>query len=154
MPIAAGAIVLLVGIIGVGIGIPYYRNWDFRRRQALVSPANFDKLQVGMTLKEVEQILGPGTPSREGDRVYRDLELTALYRPNWNKGNRKAWCKAIKEGKVLFWRPAERSGDGILAAFPGIPSSDSRVEVFLRVDIGPVVQKPADRWMDDPGAKK
>ena len=94
---------------------------------------NFDKLKVGMTLKEVNAILG------SGPRITRE-QMGNVY---WGGANGKkleadeearkaAWEKAVKEQRVHRWevsRSAYHDAD-ILVAFPETPSDNTKAEAF------------------------
>jgi hypothetical protein len=121
--------VLGLGII-VGIGVMFLQNWrktrqyeeQYNEERRRVSKDNFLKLKVGMTLEELEDVIGVGKPARE------DL---------WHMG----WQKAVQEYRVRRWH-----GDGgvnILAGFSEPPSAATKVEALSFRD---------GYWDEDKGA--
>jgi hypothetical protein len=96
---------------------------------------NFGKLKVGMTLKEVNAVLGVG-PRLAKDtsvRSYWDWGL-AVGAPGKKlavaeEAKRDTWVKAVKEERVHQWQ--ETGNSGILAAFFEVPSDDTKVEAFF-----------------------
>ena len=108
-----------LGILGIsgGFGVKFLQDWrktrQYNEERRRVSKDNFLKLKVGMTLEELEDIIGVGEPARE------DL---------WGMG----WQKAIQEYRVRRWH-----GDGrvnILAAFSKPPSAATKVEALAYRD--------------------
>ena len=96
-------------------------------------PKEVAKLKLGMTLKEMQGILGRGQPALEG--IHYTASATDLLQPP----TERAWQKAVGEGKVYVW---DQYNGIIMAAFPDDPSSDSKVDVLLAEE----KQKPADKW--------
>ncbi len=118
-----------------------------------ISDENYHKLKVGMTLKQVEEILGEGRPF-----VYESL---------WGSNATDdsgilAWRKADKEGRVRCWHEGEISksilenvktegmavgGGRIMVAFTGDPAADGKVDVFSgQFGHDQWVKTPADKW--------
>jgi hypothetical protein len=139
---------VLVGIFGLAAGLeslPHFlADREIRRRRDILT-ANFAKLNVGMTRKEMEQVLWPASIADEADlRSVRTPEISS------KSSGRLTWEKAAKEGKVLVWRADEnyKGGSGILAVFPEVPSPDSKAAIlFHEAYSGGSSQKPADKWV-------
>ncbi len=128
----AGVAVLLVGIVMLW-AVGAWRDAAERRR---FSEENLAKLKVDMTLKELEEILGPSRITSKAP----DRSMTA------NDCYWRAWAKAIEEGKVREWG---RFVSGVEVAFSCTPSSDSKV-VVIRIErpgVPGFEQKPRDKWM-------
>jgi Protein kinase domain len=105
------------------------------------------KVRLGMTLKEMEDILGLGQGAGKEDVN----EHASVYGADFGKSRSAAWSKAVKEGRVQVWRGG---GFTLLGAFPGAPSAGSKVEILLssfltskdgRTSIT-MFQVPADKW--------
>jgi hypothetical protein len=60
-----------------------------------ISRRNFEKIRVGMTTKEVEDILGP-----QGDYSTRPIEL-AGHTPHWMTNNAVIWVWFDSHGRVV-----------------------------------------------------
>jgi hypothetical protein len=123
--VAGAAVALLV--IGLLVVVAVLLTWK-------PGPKEVAKLKLGMTLKEMLGILGEGQPALEGIHNYMGSALYEL-----QPSTERAWQKAIGEDKVYVW---DQEHGVILAAFPGHPSSDSKVDVLLANH----EQKPADKW--------
>ena len=145
--VSAGALLLCLIVVGIGIApilvSPQTSRYEQDRRRA--SPENLDKLRIGMTLNEIEQILGGGRQAVEDDSDLFLVNVSDLALSEPARG--KAWRQAIREGRVQVWHLSVDHTD-ILAAFPEIhPSRDSQVEVFLRGDYRSATQMPSDKWV-------
>src|SRR5262249_48318251 len=93
-----------------------------------VTERNFRRIRPGMTVTEVESLLGPygldrtGTPLKLAHRE-RDLELVARLQDErmialwWEDEHGVAELYFGAGGRVweALWQPGQRSGDGILA---------------------------------------
>jgi hypothetical protein len=127
-----GATVTLV-LLGVVLQLAMAARRDTTELRRY-SEENLAKLKPGMTLNELEEILGPSrVPSEVPDQ-------------RTNSSHQRAWGKAIEEGKVQEW---DRFAYRIQCAFPSNPSSDSKAVVIKieRPGTPGVEQKPRDKWM-------
>jgi uncharacterized protein (TIGR03067 family) len=92
-----------------------------------VSKDSFLKLKVGMTLKELEDVLG------KSERV--GYLSTTTFAGGDRSPKYKAWNKAVKEYRVCDWRKdAYSDKNRIWAAFPEPPSATTKVEALLYRD--------------------
>jgi serine/threonine-protein kinase len=91
----------------------------------VVNKDNFLKLRLGMTLKEVEDIIGAGTPVGSAPQNFR-----------WDAG----WSEAAKEYRVYRWS----TGTEMLACFSAPPSAATaaKVEALIYRD---------GKWDEDKG---
>jgi hypothetical protein len=110
---------LFIGIIVLVDGIAAFHDWreTSQRNEELrrISKDNFLKLKVGMTLKELEDILGVGEPAKPEYGVISD----------------PAWNKAAKEYRVYHWSVSGSTFTrSILAGFSEHPSADTKVEAL------------------------
>jgi hypothetical protein len=129
---------LLVSVL-IGIGLSIRESpYDEQRRR--FSPENLDKLEVGMTLKELEEIFGPGKRAIENDDAKYALNKVSSLRSS----KQNAWIKAIRERRVRLWEGFGHTT--VLALFSDNPSSDSKVDVLVRGDWQSAVQIPPDKW--------
>jgi hypothetical protein len=69
-----------------------------------VTKANFDKIKEGMTLAEVEQILGKGTKDEGGDgsNVAAQFGVAITSAPTVGKGETYVWESGTKSIKIIF----------------------------------------------------
>ena len=128
--VGAALTVVVLGIILQSAMVAQQDSAERRR----YGEENLTKLKPGMTLNELEEILGTSrVPSEAPDR-------------HTSSSHQRAWRKAIEEGKVQQW---DRFGYRIQVAFSGNPSSDSKVVVIKieRPGIPGFEQKPRDKWM-------
>ena len=84
-----------------------------------VSKDNYEKVKPGMTMDEVEDILGPGTKTADNVFEGRDLDTYGLGEVYvWEDGD-KSITLVFKDGKVKgatckgLYAPGERRGDGL-----------------------------------------
>lgn len=128
--IVAGVAVVLLGII-LQWTVAARQDTSERRR---FGEENLGKLKPGMTLNEMEEILGPSRTA------------SAIYDRRPNSCHQRAWNKAVEQGKVQEW---DRFGYRIQVAFPGNPAGDSNVVVIKieRPAIPGFEQRPRDKWM-------
>jgi serine/threonine protein kinase len=110
-----------------------------------ITEDSFAKLTLGMTLTQLQDALGAGRRATTDD-VDKTLRISTPP-PNateWNQSRRAAWNKAVEEQRVHVWQEGESR---ILAAFPGIPSAGTKVDLLLlKHGIYPV-QNPHDKWL-------
>jgi predicted Zn finger-like uncharacterized protein len=111
--IGLGAAFLVVGACccgGVGVGIYYHNKYE---NNARVTKANFDRITGGMTLVQIEGILGSGRPVSPGE--LRDL-LDQSMMPAFA---RSSFESAAAQGHVLLWKNGKTI---VLIAFDGPPA--------------------------------
>lgn len=108
LAVAFGVVCLMVLAM---IGYDYDQGWTLKR-------STFDKIQAGMTLAEVEALLGPGqqtsprfiSPPLQGDELYRWQEWQKDWKPDGLTGPANRWiCVGFKRGKVSDKRYFEPS---------------------------------------------
>ncbi len=93
-----------------------------------IDRASFDKLMVGMTLTQVEEILGPGKLAVAGD-------IAGAFQGTKHELLRTSpWTKTAEENRVLVWTEGNQI---ILAAFPEKAGASSKVQALCYSDIGP-----------------
>jgi serine/threonine protein kinase len=94
---------------------------------------NFGKLKVGMTQKQLEDILGGGNMAL-GQEVDAAFFGTAV-----DEKARAVWSIAVKEGKVCIWKGAKDNGGDtiLLAGFGGDPRAGSKVDALCYIYYGP-----------------
>jgi serine/threonine protein kinase len=111
----------------------------------LVSKEAFDVLKVGMTLKEMDEILGSGWQMKTE-------EISSLLARSAGKigaCRQAAWSNAAKQEKVRYWQDG---GTQILAAFTDDPAAGGKADVLLLstpegfTSYVRLTQKPADKW--------
>jgi serine/threonine protein kinase/outer membrane protein assembly factor BamE (lipoprotein component of BamABCDE complex) len=110
----------------------------------LVSKESFDKLKLGMTLKEMDEILGLGWEKKPEDFQFGFFGISSG--DEFGAPRLAAWRNAAKQEKVRFWQDGDYQ---ILAAFADDPSAGGKVDVVMS-SIGTTgrrfAQKPADKW--------
>jgi hypothetical protein len=131
--VVAGVAAVLIAIFGLALA----GRLNQKNKSWQPGPEEFAKLKVGMNLKEMQGILGGGQLAIANDTPAGDPQ----YAESWRGG----WKRVIGEGRVQIW-----DHPGVLAAFTGDPSGDSKVDVLLRprrdIIAGHHEQRPADKW--------
>lgn len=121
-----GCSVLFLAVLGCG-GVALLL-WYVGKSElnANVTKENFDnKLQVGMTLAQVEAVLGTGKQAAADD--FPDLPEHGPPAPGVNVQTLR---QQAGQGRVYRWRNAQ-TNSVLFAAFSGPPSQGGRAEVFL-----------------------
>jgi hypothetical protein len=129
---SASVAALLMGIIALWAADGWMKAEEERKH---FNEENLAKLKVGMTLKQMEEILGPSRSLVGHHLVFSDF-------------NPRAWNKAKSEGRVRQWYSVRCRID-VLAAFPCEPSADTKVDVFNSYCMTRhklFEQKPYDKW--------
>jgi hypothetical protein len=122
--IGCGALFLLLLTCGIGAGVIWYLGRS--ELNSNVTQANYDKLQPGMTLAQVEAILGPGKAAGSDD--VPDLPNGGPMVPS--DGGTQELRQNANQGRVYRWKNSQ-TNSVLFASFSGRPSQDSQAETFL-----------------------
>lgn len=122
--IVFGAMVLVCG--GVGVFVAVSASQEIARRQekeqrlnnSRVNTSTAANLKAGMTLAQVEQLLGPGETVQAGE-----VNVATAGSPDHQRVM-KRWQPAIDARCVLQWR---REGDSLFVAFSADPKAGGTV---------------------------
>jgi len=136
-----GCAVMFFGVLCIFIAFLVLN--EYWRYNPKVGKANFDKLEVGMTLQDLQAVLGLGRLAKTGD--FNDPD-TYGYSFGKEESRKNAWKKAINERRVQIWKEVwgNKYTHIILAAFPGEPSAGTKVDVLYLWDTQEL--KPAEKW--------
>lgn len=121
--LAVGAVVLL-SCCCLGIGGPAgYYFFLYEESNPKVTKENFEKIQKTMTIKEVEDLLGPGRPTRTGDvkAAYAAAGKDATEEPLAVHGF------VMMDNRDFCWR---NSKDCIFITFSANPRQDKSAKVL------------------------
>jgi hypothetical protein len=100
-----GGVLLMCCCTGVIGGFVY---WFYPDHNPKVTLENYDRLKIGMTYKEVEDILG------SGKKVARD-DIANKYKANLagqKEQDRQAWERPISQNRAYHWK----NGDNVIFA--------------------------------------
>jgi predicted Zn finger-like uncharacterized protein len=126
------ALCCCAGVVGALVRYPSLGGIDPRvsDNNPTVTKENFGRLQPGMTLADIEAILGPGRAATQDD-------VRAAYKGNL-MGNAESmnaqWANAISRGTAYCWKNGPRT---ILIGFGSSPRQGGKVKALFYSEVTP-----------------